>query len=93
MEDITLWPKLVSAICIHYENHAEISTAQNFVYNDKFRHIRGRNNTVRQLLSKDAISINFVASKDNLVNSLTKYLSGEHVNYVFKGIRLKVLPY
>ena len=51
LEDILLWPKPVPVICIHCDNQATISRAQNFIYNGKSRHIRHRHNTVKQLLS------------------------------------------
>ena len=54
--------------------------AQNFIYNGKFRHVRHRHNTVKQLLSNGIISIDFVSSKDNLADPLTKGLSGERIN-------------
>ena len=76
LKDIPLWQKPVPAICIHCDNQATISRAQNVIYNDKSRHIRRRHNTVKQLLSIGIISIDFVSS--NLADPLTKGLSGEH---------------
>jgi len=57
-----------------------ISRTQNFIYNDKSKHIRRKHNTVRQLLSNRVISIDFVTSKENLTDPLTKELSGAHIN-------------
>ena len=62
---------------------------QNFIYNHKFRYIHRRYNTDRQLPLNVVISINFVASKDNLTDPFTKCLSGEHINYASKGMGLK----
>ena len=89
LKDIPLWPKPVPAICIHCDNQAAISRAPNFIYNGNYRHIRRGHNTVKQLLSNEIISIDFVSSKDNLANSLTKGLSGERINCASKGISLK----
>ena len=75
-EDIPLWSKPVPAICIHCDNQAAIFRSQIFVYNIKSRHIHHRHNTVRQLLSNEVISMNFVSSKDNLADLFTKSLSG-----------------
>ena len=47
-------------------------------------------NTVKQLLSNEIISIDFVSSKDNLVDPFTKRLSGERINYASRGMGLKV---
>ena len=79
LKDIPLWPKTVPAICIHCDNQTAISRAPNFIYNGKSKHIRRRYNTVKQLLSNDLISIDFVSSKDNLADSFTKSLSGERI--------------
>jgi len=89
LKDIPLWSKSVPAICIHCDNQAAISRAQNFIYNGKFRHIRRKHNTVKQLLSNEIISIDFVSSKDNLANLLTKDLSGECINCASRGMGLK----
>ena len=74
---------------MHCYNQAISKTQKNFVYNGKSRHIRRRQNTVRQLLSNEVISIDFVSSKDNLVDPFTKDLSGEHINYTLRGMGLK----
>ena len=60
------------AICIHYDNQAAISRAQNFIYNSKSRHIRRKHNT-------GIISIDFISSKDNLADPHIKGLSGERI--------------
>ena len=73
------------AICIHCDNQAAIFRAQNFIYNDKSRHIRRRHNIVKQLLSNGIISIDFVSSKDNLADPFIKGLSGKHINCAFEG--------
>jgi len=45
--------------------------------------------TVRQLLSNRVISIDFVLSKDNLMDPFTRDFSGDHINCVPKGMKLK----
>ena len=89
LKDIPLWQKPVPAICIHCDNQAAISRAQNFIYNGKSWHIRHKYNTVKQLLSNGIISIDFVSSKDNLADPLTKGLSGEYINCASRGMSLK----
>ena len=48
--------------------------AQSNVYNGKSRHIRHRHNTIRQLLSSDIVAIDYVRSKNNIADPLTKGL-------------------
>ena len=59
------------------------------MYNGKSRHIRRRHNTVRHLLSSGIISIDYVKSKDNIADPLTKGLAREHVYKLSRGIGLK----
>ena len=89
LKDISLWSKPVPAICIHCDNQEAIFRTQNFIYNDKSRHIHHRHNTVKQLLLNRIISIDFVSSKDNLADPFTKGLSGECINCASRGMSLK----
>jgi len=89
VEEKVEWLKPVPSICIHYDNQIIISRAQNFIYNNKSKHIHRRHNTVRPLLSNRVISIDFMASKNNLVDPLTKNLSGERINCIPKEMGLK----
>ena len=59
------------------------------MYNGKFRHIRRRHNTIKQLLSIRIISIDYVKSKDNITDPLTKGLNRELVGKSSRGMRLK----
>ena len=56
------------------------------MYNDKSRHIRRRHNTIRQLLSSKVITIDYMRSKDNIMDSLIKGLPRELVDQVSKGM-------
>ena len=77
------------AICIHCDNEAAIGQAQNHMYNGKSRHIRRRHNTMRQLLLSGIISIDYVKSKDNIADPLTKGLAREQVYKLSRGMGLK----
>ncbi|KAL6333744.1 hypothetical protein AAG906_028930 [Vitis piasezkii] len=87
--DIPNWSKPVPAICIHCDSQSAIGRAQSHNYNGKSRHIRRRHNTVRQLLSNGIISIDYVRSKDNIADPLTKGLTREQVESSSKGMGLK----
>lgn len=62
LEGIPSSSNLVPAICIHYDNQSVIGRAQSnmYKYNDKSTHIRWTNNTIRQLLSTEVLSIEYV---------------------------------
>ncbi|PHU14714.1 hypothetical protein BC332_15919 [Capsicum chinense] len=59
------------------------------MYNGKSRHIRQRHNTIRELLSSGIITIDYVKSKDNVSDPLTKGLSREGVEKTSKGMGLR----
>ena len=75
LKDIPRWPKSVPPICIHCDNQSAIGRAQNNMYNGKSRHIHRRHNTIRQQLSVGVISLDYVKSKDNIADPLTKGLN------------------
>ena len=89
LEDIPEWPKPVPTICINCDNQATIGRAQNMMYNGKSRHMRRRHNTIRQLISSRVISTDFVKSKDNIADPLTKGLNRDQVDKTLKGMGLK----
>ena len=59
------------------------------MYNGKSRHIRCRHNTIRQLFLTRVISLDYVKSKDNIADTLTKELDRRLVEKLSKGMRLK----
>nr|GEU60517.1 ribonuclease H-like domain containing protein [Tanacetum cinerariifolium] len=89
VDDIPRWPKPVTAISIHCDSQSAIGRALNIMYNGKSGHICHRHNSIRQLLSTGVISINYVKSKDNITDPLTKGLSRELFSKSSKGMGLK----
>ena len=76
-------------ICKHYDSQSAIGRAQNSMYNGKSKHIRCKHNTIRKLLTNGVISLDYVKSKDNIADSLTKGLNRESVEKSSRGIGLK----
>ena len=91
LEDIPKWSKPVPAICIHCDNQSAIGRALSVLYNGKSRHIRRRHNTIRHLVSTGIISIDYVPSKENIADPLTKGLSRDLVEKSSRGMGLKPL--
>ena len=89
LEDIPRFPKHVLPLCIHCDSTFSISRAQNNMYNGKSRYICSRDNTITQLLSTGVISLDYVRSKDNIADLLTKGLNRELVDNSSRGMRLK----
>ncbi|PHT56435.1 hypothetical protein CQW23_04921 [Capsicum baccatum] len=89
LEDIPYWSKPVAPVCIHCDSQAAIHRAGSMMYNGKSRHIRRRHNIVGELLSSGIITVDYVKSKDNVSDPLTKGLSREGVERTSKGIGLK----
>ena len=91
VEDIPRWSKPVPAICIHCDSQSAIGRAQSNMYNGKSRHIRRRHNSIRQLLSTGVVTIEYVKSKDNIADPLTKGLNRELVDKASRGMGLRPL--
>ena len=89
LEDIPMWPQPVPAICIHCNSQSSIGRAHSQIYKGKSRHIRRRHNTVRQLLSNGIMTIEYIRSKENIVDPLTKGLTREQVSKSSRGMGLK----
>ena len=89
LEDIPMWRQPVLAICIHCSSQSAIGRAQSHMYNGKSRHIRRRHNTVRQLLSNGIMTIEYIKSKENIADPLTKCLTREHESKSSRGMGLK----
>ena len=78
----------MTPICIHCDTQAAIGRAGSVMYNGKSRQIRRRHNSVRQLLSSGIITIDYVKSKDNVSDPLTKGLNREGVERSSTGMGL-----
>ena len=89
LEDTPIWPQPMPAIYIHCDSQSAIGRAQSHIYNCKSRHIRRRHNTIRQLLSNGIMTIEYIWSKENIVELLTKGLTREQVSKSSRGMGLK----
>ena len=61
------------------------------MYNGNFRHIRRRHNTIKHMLLNEVIFIDYVKSKDNIVDPLTNDLSRELVYNSSRRMGIKLL--
>jgi hypothetical protein len=80
-------------VFLHSNSQATLSWAYSHIYNGKSRHISLRHSYVRQLLTDGVITIDFVKSVQNLVNSLTKGLARDLVWKTSKEMGLKPLDH
>ncbi|GJZ00765.1 hypothetical protein Tco_0518194 [Tanacetum coccineum] len=79
LEGIPLWPKPMTAVCIHYDSMAALTRAKNHIYNGKSRHIR------RQVKTYKAwqIVLKIHVEEDNKMNEKADaYLIETNVNMV-----------
>ena len=79
LEDIPFWPKPMTPICIQCDSQVAIGRAGSVMYNEKSRHIRRRHDSIGQLLSSGIITFDYVKSKNNVSDPLTKGLTREKV--------------
>ncbi|GJX48593.1 hypothetical protein Tco_0273783 [Tanacetum coccineum] len=73
--EIPLWPKPISPISIHCDSAATLAKAYCQIYNGKSRHLGVRHSMVRELITNGVISMDFVRSKQNMADHLTKGLA------------------
>ena len=75
----------VVSICFPCDCQAAITRVKSKVYTEKNRHIQLR---LRHFIDNDVMSLDFVRSKRNLANLLTKPLARRLVSETSKGIGL-----
>ena len=61
------------------------------MYNGKSRHIHWRHNSLGQLISIEVISVDYVKSKDNVADLLTKGLNRDLVDKSLRRMGLKLV--
>ena len=83
--DMPLFTNSVVSVCFPCDCQAVITRVKSKVYNGKSRQIQLR---LRQLINNDVMSLNFVRSKRNLANPLTKPLARRLVSKTSRGIGL-----
>ncbi|GJV23640.1 zinc finger, CCHC-type containing protein [Tanacetum coccineum] len=73
--EIQLWPKPISPISIHCDSAATLAKAYCQIHNGKSRHLGVRHSIVRELITNEVISVDFVRSQQNMAGHLTKGLA------------------
>ena len=90
MSEIPIMEKPIPAISLLCDNEAAINTCRNTEYNKRNRrHISVRHKTIRYLIKNGIITSEFVRSKDNLADPLTKGLARSKVIETSRGMGLK----
>ncbi|KAL0289049.1 UNVERIFIED_CONTAM: hypothetical protein Sangu_2631300 [Sesamum angustifolium] len=88
--DIPLWGSSVLD-SLYYDSQAVIRVVKNYAYNGKRRHIRIKHGAVKELLKNGIISLDYVKSKRNLADPLTKGLTRRIILETSKAMGLKPL--
>ena len=72
--EIPLWKKPSPAVLINCDNQATIYNVSYRTYNGKSRHVILRHQKTRQLLKSGVIIVDYIETKKNLADPLTKGL-------------------
>ena len=88
--DIPLWMRPTLSVSIRCDSQITIAKAKSKIFNGKYMHIRLRHNIVQQLLETGVISLEFVRSKLNLADHLTKSLNKKLVEETSR--RMGLMP-
>ena len=90
MSDLPIIKKPLLAISVHCDSMTIIAKIKSSKYNQKqSRHIQVRLKFVRELLSDGIIVVNFIGTKDNTTDPLTKGLALALVQKSRLGMGLK----
>ncbi|XP_059650733.1 rust resistance kinase Lr10-like [Cornus florida] len=74
LEDILIWNKPIPPLTIYCDNIVAMLRVNSECYNGKSRQVRLKHNHVRTILANGAISTQYVKSKSNLADPLSKGL-------------------
>ena len=84
--------KPLPAIAVHCDNQTTIAKIKSQKFNQKTkRHIQVRLKSIRELVSDRVMAIDFVGTKDNVADPLTKGLELSLVQKFRLGMGLKIL--
>ena len=86
--DISLWTRPTPSMSMRCDSQVAIVKVKSKIFNGKNIHIHLRHNIVRQLLETGVISLDFVRSKLNLADHLTKPLNKKLVEETSRGMGL-----
>ncbi|GJT60792.1 zinc finger, CCHC-type containing protein [Tanacetum coccineum] len=87
--EIPLWYKPIAHIFIHCNSAPTLAKAYSQMYNGKSRHLGVRHSTIRELITNEVVSIDFVRSQQNLADHLTKGRARDLVIKFAEGKGLK----
>ena len=85
LANIPLWMRPAPSVSMRCDSQASIAKAKSKMFNRKKKHIRLRHNIVRQLHETGVISLDFVRSKLNLTDPLTKPPNRKLVEQTSRG--------
>ena len=94
LSELPLMGKPILAISVHCDNMTTITKIKSSKYNHKERrHIQVRLKSVRELVSQGVIAVDFVGTKENIADPLTKGLDKKQVQKFRMGMGLKPIIY
>ncbi|GJU26843.1 zinc finger, CCHC-type containing protein [Tanacetum coccineum] len=91
--EIPLWSKPIAPISIRCDSADTLAKAYSQMYNGKSRHLGVKHSMIRELITNEVISIEFVRSQQNLADHLTKRLARDLVIKSAEGMGLKGLKH
>ncbi|GJX64856.1 zinc finger, CCHC-type containing protein [Tanacetum coccineum] len=87
--EIPLWVTPIAPISIRCDSVATLAKAYSQMYNEKSRHLGVRHSMIRELITNEVVSIEFLRSQQNLVDHLMKGLARDLVIKSVEGMGLK----
>ena len=71
----------MDATCIHCDNQSCMKLSENLVFHDKLKHIEIKYHYIRDMVQREAVKLQYVATEDQIVDVLTKPLARVKFEY------------
>lgn len=76
-------------VTIIQDNQGAIKLAENAVYSQRTKHIDVKFHFIRKLVNEGKIKLQYINTKSMLADGLTKALSGQRMDELLNGMRIK----
>ena len=79
----------LDATCIHCDNHSCVKLSENSVFHDKSKHIEIKYHSIRDMVQRGAMKLQYVANEEHIADVLKKPLA--KVKFEYSREKLGVL--
>ena len=78
----------MDATCIHCENQSCVKLSENIVFHDKSKHIEIKYHYIMDMVQREAVKLQYVATEEHIVDVLMKPLARVKFEYFTEKLRV-----